>query len=49
MTILDIRPKEDVRAVLGAALAPHIANGALECWRHRRKDGVVADVVLSDL
>jgi len=49
MTILDIRPKEDVRAVLGAALARHVANGALECWRHRRKDGVVADVVLSDL
>jgi PAS domain S-box-containing protein len=47
MTILDIRPKEDVRAVLGAALGPHPANGALESWRHRRKDGSVVDIVLS--
>jgi len=47
MTILDIRPKEDVRAVLGAALGPHTANGALEIWRHRRKDGSVVEIVLS--
>ena len=47
MTILDIRPQEDVRAVLNAALRPHEANGELERWRHRRKDGVVMNVELS--
>lgn len=47
MTILDIRPKEDIRAVLSAALGAHVANGALEHWRHRRKNGQVDDVVLS--
>lgn len=47
MTILDIRPQEDVRAVRNAALRPHEANGELERWRHRRRDGVVMNVELS--
>jgi PAS domain S-box-containing protein len=47
MTILDIRPKEDIRAALGAALGPHVANGGLEHWRHRRKNGGMHDVILS--
>lgn len=47
MTILDIRPQEDVRAVLNAALRPHEVNGELERWQHRRKDGVVMNVELS--
>lgn len=46
MTILDIRPPEDVRVVLNAALRPHQANGELERWRHRTKDGKVMTVEL---
>jgi two-component system, cell cycle sensor histidine kinase and response regulator CckA len=47
MTILDIRPGEDIPNVLHNALRPHQITGMPEHWRHQRKDGVVMQVEIS--
>jgi PAS domain S-box-containing protein len=47
MTILDIRPQDDVGIVLKAALYPHKLTADIERWRHTKKDGSVFIVDLS--
>jgi diguanylate cyclase (GGDEF)-like protein/PAS domain S-box-containing protein len=44
MTIADIRPEEDIPALLAATAKP--INGLQEAatWRHRKKDGTIIDV-----
>jgi PAS domain S-box-containing protein len=44
MTILDIRPPEDIPQVLCNALRPHTATGQPERWRHRTKSGEIVEV-----
>ena len=44
MTILDIRPQEDVPKVLRNALWPHEVTGETERWRHRKKSSEVMQV-----
>ena len=44
MTILDIRPQEDVPKVLRNALWPHQVTGEAEHWRHRTRSGKIMDV-----
>jgi two-component system cell cycle sensor histidine kinase/response regulator CckA len=43
MTLGDIRPAEDLEALLGAVDIP----GGRKLWRHRTKDGVLLDVEIS--
>ena len=47
MTILDIQPREDIRSRHNAELGPREANGELERWQHRTKDGVLMNVELT--
>ena len=47
MSILDIRPGEDVIPVLRDALSSHESRGALEHWRHRNEKGEVFEVELT--
>ena len=47
MTILDIRPSEDVPQVLRNALRPHTVNGKHERWRHRTRKGEVMYVEIA--
>jgi PAS domain S-box-containing protein len=42
MTILDIRPSEEVRKLLRTVLLPHSATGTT--WSHRKKSGTVFSV-----
>ena len=44
MTILDIRPPQDIPQVLRNALHPHTANGRRELWRHCTKKGEILEV-----
>ena len=44
MTILDIRPSQDVARVLNFFKTREYAKGNLGCWRHRKKDGSLIDV-----
>jgi PAS domain S-box-containing protein len=44
MTILDIRPHEDIPQVLRNALWPHKVSGRTEQWRHRTRSGRVMEV-----
>lgn len=48
MSILDIRPLEDVRPLLNATLHPDRKGASHhECWRHRTKDGTVFPVEIT--
>ena len=48
MTILDIRPAEDVPKMLRRAMHPHEKGPSdREPWRHQRKDGKVFDVEIT--
>jgi two-component system, cell cycle sensor histidine kinase and response regulator CckA len=48
MTILDIRPLEDVKLLLRNTLDERYAGpSSREAWRHRRKDGTVFDVEIT--
>ena len=47
MSILDIRPAEDVIKVLRDALPSHESRGALEHWKHRNERGEVFEVELT--
>ena len=47
MSILDIRPAEDVVKVLRDALPSHESYGAREHWRHRNEKGEVFEVELT--
>lgn len=42
MTILDIRPSEEVRKLLRTVLLPHSATGTT--WSHRKKSGTVFSI-----
>ncbi len=44
MTILDIRPPEDVPAVVQKVATPMVGMQEKEIWRHRKKDGSIIDV-----
>lgn len=44
MSILDIRPPEEVIAVVRDALHPHESHGTAERWRHRDQRGEVFEV-----
>jgi PAS domain S-box-containing protein len=46
MTILDIRPCEDIPKVLRNALSPHQITGKSERWRHRTRSGQILQVAL---
>ena len=41
MTILDIRPQDDVGIVLNSALYPHKLTADIERWRHTKKVFIV--------
>ncbi len=47
MTIKDIRPPEDVPAVLERICSIHDGNEKIGMWRHRRKDGSLIDVEIT--
>ena len=47
MTILDIRPSEDVIPLLQEELRDRKHNSVGETWRHRTKDGAVIRVKIS--
>jgi PAS domain S-box-containing protein len=47
MTILDIRPEEDIPRLLRHTLHPHPVNEESECWRHRTKSGEILDVEIA--
>src|ERR1700730_8736565 len=47
MTIKDIRPPEDVPALLESLGAIRDGNESAGIWRHRRKDGTVIDVEIT--
>jgi len=47
MSIIDIRPIEDVRPLLRHALHPHEINEEIEHWRHLTANGVLMNVELS--
>jgi hypothetical protein len=47
MTILDIRPGEDIPGVLRNALQPHTVNGKRERWRHRTRRGEILEIEVS--
>jgi len=46
MTVLEIRPPEDVPAVLESINTPR-ANREVNTWRHRKKDGSIIDVEIN--
>jgi PAS domain S-box-containing protein len=47
MTLSDIRPPEDVAAMLASVAAPGEGYRPSDVWRHRRKDGALLDVEVS--
>jgi hypothetical protein len=47
MTILDIRPTEDVVPLLRKVLRDRRHNSDRERWKHRKKDGSLLDVEVS--
>jgi PAS domain S-box-containing protein len=47
MTILDIRPSEDIGPLLRHALHPHEVTGDIERWRHLTRDGKLMNVWIS--
>ncbi len=47
MTVLDIRPKENIPALLKAFSHPHEGLGWAEVWRHCKKDGTVIAVEIT--
>ncbi len=47
MTLSDIRPPEDVAAMLASVAAPGEGYRPSDLWRHRRKDGTLLDVEVS--
>lgn len=47
MTIKDIRPLEDVSALLKSVGKIHDGNENASIWRHRRKDGTIMDVEIT--
>lgn len=47
MTILDIRPEEDIPCVLRNALRPHTVSGERERWRHRTRRSEIVEVEIS--
>jgi PAS domain S-box-containing protein len=47
MTILDIRPSDDVIAILRDTLSARRHNADREHWRHRTKAGMVLDVQIT--
>jgi PAS domain S-box-containing protein len=47
MTIKDIRPPEDVLALLESVGAIRDGNESVGIWRHRRKDGTVIDIEIT--
>ena len=47
MTIRDIRPPEDVPALLDAHLKRNKKMGAVGTWRHRKKDGTLIDAEIT--
>ena len=44
MTIADIRPEEDIPALLKATAQPIHGLREVTLWRHRKKDGTIIDV-----
>jgi PAS domain S-box-containing protein len=44
MTILDIRPSEDIPFVLREILQKRVLNSVKELWKHKKKDGSLIDV-----
>ena len=47
MTVLDIRPEEDVRKFVEVAKTPVRGLSGSELWRHRKKDGTIIDVEIT--
>jgi PAS domain S-box-containing protein len=47
MTILDIRPEEDIDPLLKATATPAQGLQSPEVWRHRKKDGTIIDVEIT--
>ena len=48
LSILDIRPVEDIPALLSVTMHPGLKGPSTqERWRHRRKDGTVFDVEIT--
>lgn len=47
MTILDIRPTEDIVPLLREELCEGRHNSDKELWRHRKKDGSVIEVAIT--
>ena len=47
MSILDIRPPEEVVLVTRDALRPHESFGAVEHWKHQKKNGEIMNVELT--
>ncbi len=47
MTLADIRPPEDIDAMLASVAAPGEGYRPSDLWRHRRKDGTIIDVEVS--
>lgn len=48
MTIVDVRPSEDIPKLLRGALHPsHRHEAECEVWRHQRKNGSMMNVVVS--
>ncbi len=47
MTILDIRPAEDITPLLREVLRDGRRNSDRDLWRHRRKDGSLVEVEIS--
>ena len=47
MTIIDIRPVEDIEPVLRHALHPHKVTSRIERWRHLTRDGSLMYVWIS--
>ena len=48
MTVLDIRPPEDIPTFLHSAVHPHFKGPSQrELWRHRKKDGTVIEVEIT--
>jgi len=45
MTLLDIRPAEDITGLIRATRDPR--QSTAESWRHKSKDGVVFSVVIT--
>ena len=44
MTVLDIRPNEDIPALLAQLAKPHSGLRTNRVWKHRKKNGTVIDV-----